>query len=302
MKVNLISRDNGVGLTQDAAVLREALEPMGCDVRFFDWQEKPRTADINIFLELYNPAWTRRAGKNYGIFNPEWFMTAWLHDLRRLDSVLCKTRHAIPIFAQYAPVQYISFTSRDYYDQRIPREERALHVRGKSSYKGSNAILDLYYSRRNKRRTIPRLTYLSRSLEGAAVTTGLVSAHNEEVPEQTLRLLMNTHLFHLCPSEAEGFGHYLNEAAAVGAIILTTDAPPMNELVTPASGVLLPYSDCQPKDLSTRYFVSPDDILQGIQRAQALEEGERLAMRHAARAGYLARKKHFVESMEALVR
>jgi glycosyltransferase involved in cell wall biosynthesis len=40
-------------------------------------------------------------------------------------------------------------------------------------------------------------------------------------------------LVHICASEREGFGLYLDEARAVGAYIISTDHPPMNELVTP---------------------------------------------------------------------
>ena len=36
----------------------------------------------------------------------------------------------------------------------------------------------------------------------------------------------------LCCSLAEGFGHYINESKYYGNLILTTDAPPMNELIT----------------------------------------------------------------------
>ena len=36
-----------------------------------------------------------------------------------------------------------------------------------------------------------------------------------------LREIQNANLFHLCPSETEGFGHYIVEALSVGAIVLT---------------------------------------------------------------------------------
>eukprot|EP00877_Chromochloris_zofingiensis_P010921 jgi/Chrzof1/6082/Cz17g09020.t1 len=43
----------------------------------------------------------------------------------------------------------------------------------------------------------------------------------------------------MCVSEKEGFGHYLNEARAVAALVITTDHPPMNELVTASTGILV---------------------------------------------------------------
>ena len=48
---------------------------------------------------------------------------------------------------------------------------------------------------------------------------------------------MNRCAVHLCPSSYEGFGHYINEARSVGAFIVTTNAQPMNELVTPDFGI-----------------------------------------------------------------
>lgn len=41
------------------------------------------------------------------------------------------------------------------------------------------------------------------------------------------------HPIHVCASEREGFGHYINEARAAGALVVSTDHPPMNELITP---------------------------------------------------------------------
>ena len=61
------------------------------------------------------------------------------------------------------------------------------------------------------------------------------------VDDDELRLVQNRHGVHLCPSEAEGFGHTLVEAMSCGAVVITTDGPPMNEMVTPDRGALVRY-------------------------------------------------------------
>ncbi|KAL4146725.1 hypothetical protein PRNP1_012589 [Phytophthora ramorum] len=43
----------------------------------------------------------------------------------------------------------------------------------------------------------------------------------------------------MLPHMMEGYGHYINQARSANAFIITTDAAPMNELITPSSGALV---------------------------------------------------------------
>lgn len=47
----------------------------------------------------------------------------------------------------------------------------------------------------------------------------------------------------VCMSSTEGYGHYINEGRAAGALIMTPDVPPMNELGTVANGVTVPVKE-----------------------------------------------------------
>jgi hypothetical protein len=50
---------------------------------------------------------------------------------------------------------------------------------------------------------------------------------------------MNYYVFHLCHSQCEGFGHYINEGLSCGAVVITSDASPMNEIISKDNGILL---------------------------------------------------------------
>lgn len=50
----------------------------------------------------------------------------------------------------------------------------------------------------------------------------------------------DTPYIHICPSTAEGYGHYISEARRCGQIIITTDDSPMNNLVKDdVSGIII---------------------------------------------------------------
>ncbi|KAJ3008017.1 UNVERIFIED_CONTAM: hypothetical protein HDU68_003263 [Siphonaria sp. JEL0065] len=77
---------------------------------------------------------------------------------------------------------------------------------------------------------------------------------------EQLRELQLSIGIHICPSSQEGYGHYINEARSLGALVLTTNHPPMNEFVVDAvSGILLNHDTPSPEEyqLLAPYFVSP---------------------------------------------
>lgn len=232
MRVQIITKDNGVGLSTDLTMLRAkliAVSGLKMAVDFTDHNDRSRKTkskayDLNIFLELINPMFFPEAHRNVLVPNPEWFMPWWKPHLSGIDQVWAKTRDGERIFrGHHENVRYMGWSSPDMHEPLIARERKLIHVAGGSTAKGTVQVIEAM-----KRLPQYELTIVSHLKWGALPPN--VKQVERISPEEKLRM-MNQAAIHLCPSSYEGFGHYINEARSVGAVIVTTNASPMNELV-----------------------------------------------------------------------
>lgn len=82
----------------------------------------------------------------------------------------------------------------------------------------------------------------------------------KNIKEEELSMLWAKAGFAIQPSEVEGYGQVLAEALANGCVTVTTDAPPMNELVSPTFGFLARPTSTQKFRLGTRFKVADADL------------------------------------------
>ena len=294
MKVRIISRNNGWGLSQDIAILRSALVGISgksITVEYADWRAIPTgKADLNVFLELLNPAWYAFAERNVLVPNPEWFMPAWLPHLKALEAVWCKTQDATRIFAQHHPrTEYIGWTSRDCLEAKVPRERSLIHIAGDSVSKGTRHVIAAM-----ARMPEYHLTILT-SQRWGPVTANVTVLGRLEGPEFLVE--QNRHMIHLCPSTYEGFGHYINEARSVGAFIITTNAAPMNELVTEEFGMGCAVASTGPERMGYAHQADPQALADCIRLAMKAPEESLRQCGVKARAAYLAGRSEFDENL-----
>lgn len=265
-RCQLIARDNNAGLSRDLPLLATALQRVGCATqitglphrsRFAEWLTRLKLArqspafDVNVMLERIRPEFMRAARRSVLIPNPEYFRPQDKAALPLMDSVWVKTRHAERLFqALGATTRYIGFTSADRYDASIPRKQAFFHGPGRSGNKGTQALLALW----RKHPEWPMLTvaWRRKRVEIEAVPAN-VTLIREHLSDADYRRLQNEHRFHLCPSQTEGFGHYLVEAMSCRAVAITLDAEPMNELVDAERGVRVPARAIGMQDLATCY-------------------------------------------------
>ena len=302
-RVNIVTADNGVGLTNTTAIIRGVLVTAGHDVDVHTFEEAPSNRErhhLTLFLERIVPQWLDVAERNVLVPNQEWFGERERALLGRIDDVLCKTRYATEIFRELGcRVQYLGFTSLDRGARGVAADDdRFFHLAGHSSQKGTASVVRLW----NDHPTWPRLCLVQHPpFARDDVTAPNVRYVTAYLDQAGLVDLQRRHGIHLVPSEAEGFGHSIVEAMSCRAVVVTTDAPPMNELVGPDRGVLVPYARSARQALGTNYYVDVDALGDAIEHVLALDREERRSLGLAARAWYEANDRAFRSRLPRLI-
>ncbi|RAP56872.1 glycosyltransferase [Oleiagrimonas sp. MCCC 1A03011] len=314
--INLVARDNGVGLSRDLGVLGETLRAGGFDVtvtgirggKLTKWLRPPAKRiewryrrvrgkhvaprfDVNIMLEHIWPDDLPFARHNVLMPNPEWFLPRDRRYLGDIDLVLAKTRHAERIFRRLnKPVMYTGFTGRCRFDPEQPRKATFFHLAGRSHAKGTERLLALW--RRHPEWPLLTVVQNPRTARPGPPAAN-IHHHVGYIDDAELRRLQNTHRFHLCPSETEGFGHYIAEAMTVGALTVTVDAAPMNELITPERGLLVPCERTGTQHLATTHFFDEAAMEQAIETAIRIDKNRLEQMGQAARTWHRENRENF---------
>ncbi len=322
--VHLLVRDNGAGMSRDLHLLAHALRQGGSEPTVtaigrgvigrrlrharlraqLAWAGRrigPLRArfELNLMVERIWPEFLSLAWRNVLVPNPEWFRPEFAAHLRRIDQVFAKTRHAVALFDSLGcNTTFVGFTSVDRLDAAVEREPGFLHLAGRSRNKGTQPLVDLWL----RHPQWPTLTIVQRGREHPAQRTAANLVYiTRYLEDAELRTLQNRHRFHLCPSETEGFGHHLVEGMSTGAVVLATDAPPMNELVDNQRGVLVAYRRTGIQRLATTYHVDADTLEPGVERMLGLGAREQRMLGANARDWWQRNDRDFQRRLLAAI-
>ena len=301
--INIIARTNGVGLDRDVDLVHDCLSNAGHDVTISHCRSisplraifpgKPRF-DANIFLERVFPRWLSSAKQNLLIPNQERFPERHLGRLEKIDHILCKSRHAEEIFSKHGNTSFIAFTSTDMLDETVSKDYQSFfHLAGRSTLKGTETILNLW----KKYPEWPKLTLIQCKDNAPESVPDNVDLITDYVPHEEIKQHLNTHGIHLCTSLSEGWGHYIVEAMSCQAVVITTDAPPMNELVTPSTGVLIPYHKKEPRHLGTNFYIDSEKLEQNITQLLQMPPEKKETYGTAAREWFVENDTRFQNTL-----
>jgi len=298
-RINIIYLDNGVGLSRDAIILANTLSDY--DVKLIDANKMTfNKVDVNLILETLNfntfniKKLKNYAKVNYLIPNQEWFFRKWIPDLQYIDKVLCKTKDAVRIFSSLGyRCEYISFTSED----RYIKSEKILeffHGAGKSETKGTDLIINTWNCMLKKPKlSLCKYNKIYPGIDG-------ITFYNRRIDDNIFKEMQNKFVFHLCPSSCEGFGHYINEAKSCGNLVLTLDAPPMNEFITNEFGVLVGCNSNSNHHLAKMYTTSTELLGNSVEYLINLNSNTIKSMMKKSRESFLLNDKFFKEKINKI--
>lgn len=317
MRVHLIGKSNGVGLTRDLKILENVLSASGCDVTVTitgsresgrrksvlrkwaralvgDLRKKTPRYDVNVMLEHVWVQFMQDARTNVVVPNPDFFDRHDVAALPQADRVWAKTANTMRIFQQLgSKVALIGFDSEDRLDANCVRQRTCFHLAGSSPLKGTARLLECW----SHHPEWPTLIVVGRfkSRLPAAANIRVLKGYMDDAE---LKRLQNESAVHLCTSETEGWGHYLAEGLSVGAMVVTLAAPPMNELVTSERGVLLP---CRPEGfqrLAQRYVFDAAALDGAIDQIVAMSSATLADIGDHGRRWFLENKAGFQQRIQ----
>lgn len=259
-RVNFVYWDSGAGTAMDVFLLEDIFKHAGIRVRHVTTHNRGCRSEriLKFAFQLRTLLWPslaqfhfeqihreqlRHGRYNFILPNPEFTDASVFKKLTRTPVILCKSRHAHRLFDSLVGTGlFVGFTSKDRLIEHVEKDYRKfLHVAGLSDFKGTERLARLWAQHPEW----PTLTIVRSNLDrtGARRQVLAKAPNLIEIPnwmsEIELKRLQNHCGIHVCPSEAEGFGHYIMEGMSAGSVVITTDAAPMNELVKPSCGFLV---------------------------------------------------------------
>lgn len=320
LRINVITNNNQYGLTSDAGILVRYLQQVAESSGLYRFQVCPVSfycaecgrADINIHLEIPCPLLVHSAPVNILVPNHEWWFRHWQPYLGLFDQVWVKTERARGLFqaellALYGDnsqlddkLRLVEWTSPDRGGVTKRETDQALHLAGRSRLKGTEELLDSWPEEAPTLHVIAN----AESVELPDKKQENIVYYRERLEEADLRTLMQRCALHICPSEDEGYGHYLNEARSCGALIVTVDAEPMRHFTEPLFCMALDEerSVDMGMTLGRRHRFQKTEVGRILDEVGRLDKSAWREIAATARRAYVEQGRRFREALEGAMR
>ncbi len=297
-------------------------------------KELNRRSDINLCLERTNFLRHFPSHENWLMVNQEFFPP--LRQVQSIDLFICKSLYAarkVETLCKKRRLKGRVYYTRHSSDDLLLRsmalpsnsslekdEFLFVHFAGKSPQKQTRVVIETFlqpvFSHTKLVVTCQNICYemLSDLLHDLSLPPHIQIFSS--LDSFSLLYYQIRARFHVCPSSTEGYGHYINEGRSAGGIIITLDAPPMNELVSSDNGILIPPRQVVNSRFVTgpsipfllannpveseAFLISSEDLTIAIHKALNLSPEKREKMSRRSRERYLEDRNFFIEKIQSL--
>ena len=327
MKARFILRYKTHSLMIDVAIYAKFFKEY--DVLLSNENKNLNNVDVSFHIEFPFESFKKYSKFNVLMINHE-YMTYKLNNyqqfvkkLKNIDIILVKTKIGLRLLKDIRKKHF--FDSKIIYtkfNSIIPKNittnmdyNKILHFAGGHKWKQTDIVLKTWMKYHDK---LPPIYILCHSLCKENIE------HYLQIPIDVIKQkYKNIHLFsepitdkelwyyktsigiHLCPSISEGFGHYINESRALGAFVIITNSPPMNELINNDCGYLI---DCYQTLKKTHVlddinlcFLNEDVLYNNMKHVLKLPKKTYHKKGDKAKIKYLKDKKYFNEKMNKVI-
>jgi glycosyltransferase involved in cell wall biosynthesis len=313
------------GLRRDAIAFKNEI-PDSIIVEIWKSKDVP-LSNVNIILENLDESQISilKTAKINGLMVNNEFLNfkTQLHVYKRMNFFICKskfgykyTKIELKKYNINAKVFYTKFTTPDVEkvtDTEIKDKKFNLvfHGAGSSEFKNTDIFLKCLENKDLTnyefyifcwRKCLKYINKENIKNNKYTKTKNNVHFYTESQSEDKLLELKKICGVHICPSYIEGYGHYINEARKNKSIVVTTDFPPMNELVNSKSGFLLPVVKFQNRSINSipGCYVSENDIYNILNKISNLSTKEKIKMCERSYQNFVKDTKYFKNKMKKI--
>lgn len=255
---------------------------------------------LTVMFEIIPPFWYRMPNASVFVPNQEFLNRDAFDRVGKCSEVWCKTHYAEALLIkEHFTTQFVGFTGHDIYLPDVRTDySRCIHVAGRSHLKGTRQLLRLW----QRHPEWPELLVVTQQPAFLNFVAPNIRFFSSFLSDLELHRLMNQCGIHLCTSEAEGYGHYISEALSAKAVVVTTNAPPMNELVLETFGVLVDADEHGPMGIGSVFKTRDDDLEKKIEQVFSLPLETKAAMGELARTHFIRNKQEFRNRITVMAR
>ncbi len=318
MRVNIIgNHKKDTGVSQDVHILHGMLaHALGQETQIrhipYYYPQCPQ-AEVNVFIEVMNPALFVFAKKNIWIPNPEWTYKTWEPYARMVDEIWVKTHEAEKLFCEWSSkVRYVGWTSIDKVMPDKKNYHKAIVPVGKNIWRNPKPIIQTYmWIQKNDPalyKGLPELhivhwkEFVPLSPPPAEVADKVIY-HSEVMSEKDYDELLQECGLCICMSAAEGFGHAVNEAMSAGCVMMLS---PLDAFMEFNNKMVLWVSELKrtahPQCMGDLYDVDQRSMYETLNTYSATQFLMKREYSMASRNAYEANHKAFIERITDVIK